>query len=86
MEGYYNFQRPTLANIEDQMKATGMSLAEVLEKRLAWGILRMDPTDIADITGATYTYLLNGMAARETPRSSPGRASACGCGSSMPRR
>jgi len=25
MEGYYNFQRPTLANIDDQMKATGKS-------------------------------------------------------------
>ena len=24
--------------------------------------MRMDPTDIADVTGATYTYLMNGMA------------------------
>jgi CopA family copper-resistance protein len=67
MEGYYNFQRPTLANIDDQMKATGMSLIEVLEKRLAWDRMRMDPTDIADITGATYTYLMNGKAAHENP-------------------
>jgi len=67
MEGYYNFQRPTLANIDDQMKATGMSLGEVLEKRLAWDRMRMDPTDIADITGATYTYLMNGKAAHENP-------------------
>jgi CopA family copper-resistance protein len=67
MEGYYNFQRPTLANIEDQMKATGMSLGEVLEKRLAWDRMRMDPTDIADITGATYTFLMNGRAAHENP-------------------
>ena len=67
MEGYYNFQRPTLANIDDQMKATGMSLEEVIEKRLAWDRMRMDPTDIADITGATYTYLMNGKAAHENP-------------------
>jgi len=67
MEGYYNFQRPTLANIDDQIKATGMSLSEVLEKRLAWNRMRMDPTDIADITGATYTYLMNGKAAHENP-------------------
>ncbi len=67
MEGYYNFQRPTLANIDDQMKATGMSLSEVLGKRLAWDRMRMDPTDIADITGATYTYLMNGKAAHENP-------------------
>src|SRR6056297_4039884 len=67
MEGYYNFQRPTLANIDDQMRATGMSLGEVLKKRLAWDRMRMDPTDIADITGATYTYLMNGKAAHENP-------------------
>ncbi|MFO7762571.1 MAG: copper resistance system multicopper oxidase [Wenzhouxiangellaceae bacterium] len=67
MEGYYNFQRPTLANIDDQMKATGMSLGEVLKKRFAWDRMRMDPTDIADITGATYTYLMNGKAAHENP-------------------
>ncbi|MFO8086157.1 MAG: copper resistance system multicopper oxidase [Desulfobacterales bacterium] len=67
MEGYYNFQRPTLANIGDQMKAMGMSLTEVLKKRLAWDRMRMDPTDIADITGATYTYLMNGKAHWENP-------------------
>jgi CopA family copper-resistance protein len=75
MEGYYNFQRLTLVNIYDQMKATGMSLSEVLEKRLAWDRMRMDPTDIADITGATYTYLMNGKAAHENPTfiAKPGR-------------
>ncbi|HSM32234.1 MAG TPA: copper resistance system multicopper oxidase [Woeseiaceae bacterium] len=67
MEGYYNFQRPTLANIDEQMRATGMSLGEVLGTRLAWDRMRMDPTDIADITGATYTYLMNGRAAHENP-------------------
>jgi len=36
MEGYCNFQRPTLANLDDQMRATGMTLGEVLVKRLAW--------------------------------------------------
>jgi len=67
MEGYYNFQRPTLANLDDQMRATGMSLSEVLKKRLAWDRMRMDPTDIADITGATYKYLMNGRTAQENP-------------------
>jgi CopA family copper-resistance protein len=67
MEGYYNFQRPTLANLDDQMRATGHSLDEVLAKRLRWGRMRMDPTDIADITGATYTYLMNGKVAHENP-------------------
>lgn len=67
MEGYYNFQRPTLANIDDQMEATGMSLGEVVDMRLEWDRMRMDPTDIADITGATYTFLLNGRTAQENP-------------------
>jgi len=67
IEGYYNFQRPALANLDDQMKATGKSLREVIKKRLAWDRMRMDPTDIADITGATYSYLMNGKTAEENP-------------------
>lgn len=65
LEGYYNFQRPTVANLGDQMEATGDSLVEVLSKRLQWQWMRMDPTDIADVTGATYTYLMNGKSAGE---------------------
>lgn len=67
IEGYYNFQRPTLANLGDQAEASGESLGEVIKKRLKWNWMRMDPTDIADITGATYTYLLNGQSAAENP-------------------
>ena len=67
MQGYYNFQRPTLANIDDQARATCKSPAEVIGMRLRWDRMRMDPTDIADVTGATYTYLMNGKAARENP-------------------
>jgi len=33
---------------------------QALKDRLAWGKMRMDPTDIADVTGSTYTYLVNG--------------------------
>ena len=50
--GYYNFQKPTIA--ED-------GLSRILANRTSWGAMRMDPTDIADVTGATYTYLMNGM-------------------------
>jgi FtsP/CotA-like multicopper oxidase with cupredoxin domain len=39
----------------------------VIAKRLAWDRMRMDPTDIADITGATYTFLMNGQAHWENP-------------------
>src|SRR5690606_3278559 len=31
-----------------------------LEEWRTWQRMRMDPTDIADVTGATYTYLVNG--------------------------
>src|SRR3546814_18440259 len=30
-----------------------------------WAGMRMDPTDIADVTGATYTYLVNGHGPQE---------------------
>lgn len=75
MEGYFNFQRPTLANLADQARATGTSIGEVIGKRLAWDRMRMDPTDIADITGATYSYLMNGRTASENPifLASPGQ-------------
>ncbi|HDZ55322.1 hypothetical protein LCGC14_0393700 [marine sediment metagenome] len=67
IEGYFNFQRPTLANIDNQMQATGMTLEEVIAKRLAWQRMRMDPTDIADVTGATYSFLMNGKTTEENP-------------------
>ena len=67
MEGYYNFQRPTLANLDDQAEATDKTLGQVIGKRLRWGMMRMDPTDIADVTGATYSFLINGRTADENP-------------------
>lgn len=55
MPGYYNYQRQTLAGL---LQGTDTSLRE----RLRWGRMNMDATDLADITGFTYTYLMNGMA------------------------
>ncbi len=62
-EGYYNYQRPTIANLlaDNQPK----DLWTVLRQRLQWDRMRMDPTDIADVTGATYTYLMNGRSPEE---------------------
>ena len=51
--GYFNYQKQTLAGLlagKDQP----------LKDRLAWGAMRMDPTDVSDVTGSTYTYLING--------------------------
>ncbi|USI74856.1 copper resistance system multicopper oxidase [Sphingomonas morindae] len=50
---YYNDQRQTLAGL-----ATGRD--QRLAERLAWGRMRMDPTDLADVTAAGYDYLVNG--------------------------
>src|SRR3546814_15410004 len=31
-----------------------------LKERIEWGAMRMDPTDIADVNGSTYQFLVNG--------------------------
>lgn len=67
MEGYFNFQRPTAANIRDQMRATDMTFAEVIAWRQKWARMRMDPTDISDVTGSTYTFLMNGQSSDDNP-------------------
>src|SRR3546814_3714995 len=33
--------------------------------RREWGAMRMDPTDVADVTGSTYTYLVNGYGPKD---------------------
>ncbi len=51
--GYYNRQKQTLVGLlggKDQKHAD----------RLEWARMRMDPTDILDVTGAAYTYVVNG--------------------------
>ncbi|MEX2495243.1 MAG: copper resistance system multicopper oxidase [Woeseia sp.] len=60
--GYFNFQRHTVAGlIGESGPEEQMSLAD----RWMWRNMRMDPTDIADITGSTYTYLMNGYGPQE---------------------
>ncbi|EZP52241.1 Copper-resistance, CopA family protein [Sphingomonas sp. RIT328] len=51
--GYFNYQKQTLAGL---IAGRDQSAAE----RRDWGRMRMDPTDVSDVTGATYTYLVNG--------------------------
>ena len=51
--GYFNYQKQTLAGL---LAGEGQPLAE----RLRWGKMRMDPTDVSDVTGSTYTFLVNG--------------------------
>lgn len=58
--GYYNFQRRTLANLGDEAERMG-GFWNAVSDRLSWGQMRMDASDISDVTGATYTYLMNGL-------------------------
>lgn len=59
MSDYLNFQKRTVGDFFDDVETAG--LGATLRDRLAWGNMRMDPTDIADITGHIYTYLMNGQ-------------------------
>jgi len=58
MGSYYNFQKRTVGDFLRDARRRG--LGPTVADRLAWGRMRMSPTDIADITGYTYTYLVNG--------------------------
>ena len=55
---YYNYGKRTAVDFFRDVARNG--LGATLADRLDWGEMRMDPTDIADVTGATYTYLMNG--------------------------
>lgn len=55
---YYNYQQRTLSTFVADAKRDG--LGATLKDRLDWGAMRMSPTDIMDVTGATYTFLVNG--------------------------
>lgn len=61
---YYNRQKRTLFDFIRDAGERGVGAA--VEDRLMWGGMRMNPTDISDMTGATYTYLMNGMAPGQT--------------------
>ncbi len=57
--GFFNFQQRTLGDFFREARANGFR--ETLRERGMWGRMRMNPTDILDITGAAYTYLVNGL-------------------------
>ncbi|WP_304525920.1 copper resistance system multicopper oxidase [Halomonas sp. I5-271120] len=59
-EGYYNFQERTVADFFADVEKNGF--ADTAAQRAMWAQMRMSSRDIADVTGSTYTYLLNGHA------------------------
>jgi CopA family copper-resistance protein len=58
MGDYYNYQKQTLIDFFKDVSQKGFK--STMADRLAWGKMRMSPVDLADVTGATYTYLMNG--------------------------
>ncbi len=57
---YYNYHRTTLSGFASEAKEKGFG--RTVYERLTWARMNMSPNDIADVSGATYTYLLNGNA------------------------
>jgi CopA family copper-resistance protein len=55
---YYNYGQRTVGTFFADAREKGW--AATVSDRLEWGKMRMSPTDVLDVTGATYTYLVNG--------------------------
>jgi CopA family copper-resistance protein len=51
--GFFNNQRQTVAGLLARRDQT-------LAERVEWSAMNMDPTDISDVTGAAFTFLVNG--------------------------
>ena len=55
----FNYHKRTLGDFIDDVAQHGWGAT--VDERLGWARMRMSPTDLADISAATYTYLLNGQ-------------------------
>ena len=56
---FYNFRQRTLGTFLGDVRQHG--LGATLRERAQWGRMRMSAADLADVSGATYTYLMNGQ-------------------------
>jgi len=57
---YYNLRQRTVGDFLSDVRAHGFK--NTVSERTAWGEMRMSDRDLADVTGSTYTYLMNGQA------------------------
>jgi CopA family copper-resistance protein len=55
---YFNYNRRTLGDFVRDSRSQGFG--DALHDRFAWARMRMNPTDLADVGGHAYTYLVNG--------------------------
>ena len=56
---YYNYRKRTLADIRQDIREAGW--AQTRRDRRMWNQMRMSDRDLADVTGQTYTFLMNGL-------------------------
>jgi FtsP/CotA-like multicopper oxidase with cupredoxin domain len=56
---YFNRGKRTLGDLVRDARSQGIG-ATVADRRM-WGGMRMQPTDLADVSGYAYTYLTNGV-------------------------
>ncbi|WP_243055096.1 copper resistance system multicopper oxidase [Pseudomonas sp. BP01] len=57
---YYNHHKRTVGDFVNDVGEMGWSAA--VADRKMWAEMKMSPTDLADVSGYTYTYLMNGQA------------------------
>ena len=56
--GYYNVGKRTVGDFVHDAGSAG--IAKALDERRMWNQMRMDPSDLADVSSVAYTYLTNG--------------------------
>lgn len=59
LSGYYNYQKRDAQ--EFLLDASRRGFWSALQEYVVWDEMRMDPTDFADVTGSTFTFLMNGL-------------------------
>lgn len=57
---YYNFHQRTVGDFINAVSDKGWNAT--VADRVMWAEMNMSPTDLADVSGYTYSYLLNGQA------------------------
>ncbi len=63
MSDYYNFSERTFGDLMRDIRKYGLS--RTFARRRMWNRMRMSDRDISDITGYTYTFLMNGIPPRD---------------------
>ena len=54
----FNFNQPTVPEFFDDVSSS--SISNALQRRKMWNQMRMNPTDLADLSASAMTFLMNG--------------------------